>query len=84
MSCLADHDGPVSLDDALRDGWGDADFYGWPEPADDGVDNRGGHPNEAVHGSLPCPAGLRASSGESHPGVDCTVGADAKESRAVR
>lgn len=73
MSPVEDHDGPVSLGDALRDGWGDQDFYGWPEPAG-GVDNRGGHPNEACRGSLPRPAGLRASSGESHPVIDCTGG----------
>jgi hypothetical protein len=45
-----------------------------------GVDNRGGHPNEAVRGSLPRPAGLRASSGESHPTTDCTGGVDAPTS----
>jgi hypothetical protein len=40
----------------------------------DGVDNRGGHPNEVLGGSQPPSAGLRASSGESHPSTICTGG----------
>jgi hypothetical protein len=30
---LQDHDGPASLTDSLRDGWGDDAFYGEPEHA---------------------------------------------------
>jgi|GEM_PF-2535554 len=31
MPPLQDHDGPASLTDVLRDGWGDADIYGEPD-----------------------------------------------------